>query len=414
MPRVRRCDVRPLRIDQTLVADMDQTIRNKLRNVVTQCRKVLEEAIAQRLEGRFTIFLKGKSLTADRAASVTHLSDEERSVRAAVLEHFDLLHSQGISKVDAYRQLVREVAFTWLNRFVAFKMLEARKLIRETISRWEDSNGFKHWLAGDGREADLADYERGGESRGAAYHRFLLARCGELAGEIRVLFDPDNLASRLAPPAATLRELAQTLNAPDLAPAWQPGNEETLGWVYQFFVEAEKDAIFNKLYKQKQKVVPTDIPAATQIFTPNWMVRFLVHNTLGALWLEMHPDSRLADQFDYHVPRNAARGSGSDSTDPPATKHNEQRTQHKEPVRSIRSIRLLDPACGTMHFGLVAFDLFVAIYREEVERVGEPGWPEQSPVTLVEEIPAAILANNLHGIDIDMRAVQISALALYT
>lgn len=372
---------------------MDQGIRNKLRNVVTQSRKLLEEAVAQRMEGRFTIFVRGKSLIADRAASVTHLSDEERLVRAAVLEHFELLHSQGTSKVDAYRQLVREVAFTWLNRFVAFKMLEARKLIRETISRWEDSNGFKHWLAGDGREADLADYERGGESRSAVYHRFLLARCGELTTEIRVLFDPDNLASRLAPPTATLRELTQTLNAPDLAPAWQTGNEETLGWVYQDFTSEELEAAFREARVSKKKFEAEDIAPVTQLFTQNWIVRFLVHNTLGTLWLEMHPDSRLADQFEYHVPRNAA--------------------QHKQPVRSIRSIRLLDPACGTMHFGLVAFDLFVAMYREELERVGEPGWPEQSPVASAEEIPAAILADNLHGIDIDMRAVQISALALY-
>lgn len=372
---------------------MDQAIRNKLRNVVTQCRKLLEDAAARRLEGRFTIFLKGKALVAERSASVMHLDEAERALRAAVLEHFDLLHSQGTSKVDAYRQLVREVAFTWLNRLVAFKMLEARKLIRETIGRWEDSNGFKHWLARDGREADLADFERGGESRSNAYHRFLLARCGELATEIRVLFDPDNLASRLAPPTATLRELAQTLNAPDLAPAWQPGNEETLGWVYQDFTSEELEAAFREARVSKKKFEAEDIAPVTQLFTQNWIVRFLVHNTLGTLWLEMHPDSRLADQCEYHVPRNAA--------------------QHQQPVRSIRSIRLLDPACGTMHFGLVAFDLFVAMYREEMERVGEPGWPEQSSVASAEEIPAAILANNLHGIDIDMRAVQISALALY-
>jgi hypothetical protein len=107
----------------------------------------------------------------------------------------------------------------------------------------------------------------------------------------------------------------------------------------------------------------------------------------------MHPDSRLAEQLHYHIPRQVA----PDST----------------PVRTIRSIRLLDPACGTMHFGLVAFDLFVEMYREECERAGQPSWPETPPVASLEEIPAAILAHNLHGIDIDPRAVQISALALY-
>ncbi|WAS06093.1 BREX-1 system adenine-specific DNA-methyltransferase PglX [Gloeomargaritales cyanobacterium VI4D9] len=369
---------------------MNPEIRNKLRNVVTQSRRELEKAVAQRLEGRFTIFLKGDSLTAERKASVGHLSDEERAVRLQVLEHFDLLESQGINKVDAYRQLVREVAFTWLNRFVAFKMLESRKLIRETIGRWEDSNGFKHWVTQTGREADLTDYERGGEYRSAAYHRFLLARCGELATEIRVLFDPDNLATRLAPPATALKQLAETLNTPDLAEAWQPGHEETLGWVYQDFNEADLEPLRGL---SSFKVPAELIPAKTQKFTLRWVIEYLVHNTLGTLWLEMHPDSRLAEQLHYHIPRQVA----PDST----------------PVRTIRFIRLLDPACGTMHFGLVAFDLFVEMYREECERAGQPGWPEMPPVASPEEIPAAILAHNLHGIDIDPRAVQISALALY-
>jgi hypothetical protein len=364
---------------------MNQSLRNALRKLVLASRAQLEQAVAERLEGRFTIYERAGKLVADRKARTDHLDDAELRLRHDVLDHLASLAASGMAAVEAYRQLIREVAFTWLNRFVAFKMLEARKLIRETIARWDDSNGFKHWLVENG-----IDVIPIGDERAALYHRFLLARCGDLAGEIRVLFDPDNLPSRLAPPAATLRQLADSLNQPELADAWQPGNEETLGWVYQDFNEADLEPLRGL---STFKVPASLIPAKTQKFTLRWVIRYLVHNTLGRLWLEMHPDSTLAQQLDYlaseAAPTSAAR------------------------PRSVRDIRLLDPACGTMHFGLVAFDLFVAMYREECQRAGQPGWPDKPPVASDEEIPAAILAHNLHGIDIDPRAVQISALALY-
>jgi hypothetical protein len=381
---------------------MDPALRNALRQAVLEARQLLEKAVAERLEGRFDIQERAGRLVADPQARLPHLDDAERALRADILQHFADLNKDGIAPLAAYRQLVREAAFTWLNRFVAFKMLEARKLIRETIARWDDSNGYKHWLAE--HNDDYALHQRGGEDRDAAYHRFLLHRCGELAREIRVLFDPDSLPSRLAPPPRILKQLADRLHQPDLADAWKPGHEETLGWVYQFFVEAEKDAVFDRLFKHKQKISPEDLPAATQVFTPNWMVRFLVHNTLGRLWLELHPDSRLAEfSTDEHRFKLTYLVPSAIRVDPCSS----------AALRSVKDIRLLDPACGTMHFGLVAFDLFVEMYREEMERAGQPGWPSRPPVEHTDDIPAAILAHNLHGIDLDLRAVQIAALALY-
>jgi type I restriction-modification system DNA methylase subunit len=100
----------------------------------------------------------------------------------------------------------------------------------------------------------------------------------------------------------------------------------------------------------------------------------------------MHPDSRLAEQLEYLIPNlNVPR----------------------EPLRQVREITLLDPACGTMHFGLVAFDLLAEMYREELEQAGAPGWPREPSVSDTGEIPAAILEHNLFGIDIDLRAVQL-------
>jgi len=386
---------------------MDQVLRNNLRGAVLKCRSILENAIRGELQGRFGIYVsgRGKSITIEDESRMGHLDQEELQVRKTLLEHLNFLGADGQTAAAALDQFVRETAFTWLNRFVAFKMLETRGLIRETISRLEDSNGFKMWLAEPGNEAHLADYEKGdlpqnnrGEGpRQRAYRNFLLAQCRKLSEEVRVLFDPDSLPSRFLPQPRVLKELMNLLNDPELAEAWQPGNEETVGWVYQGFNEEEKKDVFFRLYKRKEKAQPKDIPAATQIFTPRWIVRFLVENTLGRLWLELHPDSNLADSLSYLVPFD--RGHG-------------QKTKRKR-IRSVKEITLLDPACGTMHFGMVAFDLFAAMYREEIENSGKPGWPEKPPVASEDDIPAAIVAHNIHGIDIDLRAVQLSALTLY-
>lgn len=372
---------------------MDPALRNRLCKLVLDARALLEKAVAERLEGRFAIYERDGKLTADPKARLDHLTDTERALRADILQHFADLKKDDIAPLAAYRQLVREAAFTWLNRFVAFKMLEARKLVRETIARWDESNGYKHWLAD--HDDAYAQHQRGGEDRDAVYHRFLLERCGELAREIRVLFDPDSLPSRLAPAPRILKQLADRLHDPQLADAWKPGNEEALGWVYQDFTSEELEAAFREVRLSKKKFEAEDIPAVTQLFTQNWIVRFLVHNTLGRLWLELHPDSSLRQRLEYLVPSDSVAAS----TPPPS--------------RSVKEIRLLDPACGTMHFGLMAFDLFVEMYREEIARAGQPGWPIQPPVDHPDDIPAAIIAHNLHGIDIDLRAVQIAALALY-
>ena len=331
-----------------------------------------------------------------------HLEADERETRRVLLDYLDVLQTGGLAAPSSLDAFVREAAFTWLNRLVAFKMLEARGLVREAVSRLENSNGFKMWLAEPGNETHLSDYEKGDlpqNSRGEgprqmAYRAFLLAQCRKLSEEVRVLFDPDALVSRFLPQPKVLRELANFLNAPDLAQAWQPGNEETIGWVYQGFNSEELEQAFRGVRVSKKKFESRDIPAVTQLFTPRWIVRFLVENTLGRLWLELHPDSQLASSLDYLVPFKTADC-------PPRT------------PRSAKEITFLDPACGTMHFGLVAFDLFVRMYLEEMQNAGKPGWPPRPPVASEEEISDAIIAHNLHGIDIDPRAVQLSALTLY-
>jgi len=386
---------------------MDQNIRNKLRAVVLECRSLLEQSIREELQGRFGIYASGKNghLIIEDETRMGHLDREEQELRKALLDHLKLLGAEGQTAADSLDQFIRETAFTWLNRFVAFKMLEARSLIREIVSRLENSNGFKMWLAEPGNEAYLSDYEKGdlpqngrGEGpRRRAYRSFVFAQCRKLSEEVQVLFDPDSLPSRFFPRPRVLKELMDFLNDPNLKEAWQPGNEETIGWVYQGFNSEELEQAFREVRISKKKFEARDISTVTQLFTPKWIVQFLVENTLGRLWLELHPDSNLANSLSYIAPfdyRQKANNKG-------------------QRIKSVKEITFLDPACGTMHFGLVAFDLFVEMYREEMANAGKPGWPEKPPVESEGEIPAAIIANNLHGIDIDLRAVQLSALTLY-
>jgi hypothetical protein len=305
----------------------------------------------------------------------------------------------GISPVDAIKKLAKEVAFTHLNRMVALKLLEGRKLIRGAINNWHNSNAFLFYLAEHEQEQKLFEQgsqpldDRGEGPSDRAYRHFLLWQFSKLAEEIRVLFDPDNMPSRLFPRPFVLRALVDALNAPDLTDYWAPGNEETIGWVYQAFNSEELEAAFTAARQSGTKFAKDDIASVTQLFTPRIAVRFLVENSLGRMWVDMHPDTRLTEELSYLVPLRT--GSPTPTMKP------------------VREITLLDPATGTMHFGLVAFDWLAKMYREELENAGKPGWPSNPSVKSEEEIAAAIIANNLYGIDIDLRAVQLSALALY-
>ncbi|MCX6602113.1 MAG: BREX-1 system adenine-specific DNA-methyltransferase PglX [Acidobacteria bacterium] len=307
----------------------------------------------------------------------------------------------GLSRSEAVLKLIKETAFTHLNRFVAFQLMEARGLLRSPLAKHHAANGFKMWLVEN--PAAEAEYHLGdnpndrddfGEApRDRAYRTFLLWQCGELAKEIRVLFDPGNLPSLLFPRPAALRVMIDAVNANDRKEDWKAGNEETVGWVYQYFNSEELEAAFAQARLSGKKFAKEDIPSVTQLFTPRPTVRFLVDNTLGRFWLSMHPDSHIGNACPYLTPL---------PQDPPPVR-----------MKLVKEIRVLDPAMGAMHFGLVAFDVLAEMYREELAQAGKTGWPTQASVQNEAEIPSAIIANNLFGIDIDLRAVQLGALALY-
>jgi len=377
---------------------MNDTLIDAIQTFTLQARADLEREAQEQLEGLYGWLPDGSFAAEARYPALTLA--EARETRSRLAQYTRDEAEAGFDAVKARSKLIREAAFTWLNRFVAFKMLENRRVLKTLVTAPENANAYKFWLA-DGHDPDADRLHQDGDTpvnamgegpRQIAYRRFLLWQCGELAREMSVLFDPGTLASRLCPRPVALRSLVHALNSEDLADAWSSGNEETIGWVYQAFSSEELQDAFAAARQSKKKFEAEDIPAVTQLFTIRWVVRYLVENSLGRLWMEMHPDSDLKDKLTYFVPT---------AGDPVA-----------RPVKPVREILFLDPSCGSMHFGLVAFDLFVEMYREEITRAGQPGWPAKPSAATETEIPSSIVANNLHGIDLDPRAVQISALTL--
>src|SRR5260221_3065980 len=172
---------------------MDKSLRNTLRIVVTQSRKILEEAMGELLQGQFGIHASGKMEDAD---AMTHLSEEERQHREQLLVHLEHIQATGFRSKDAVAQLVREIAFTHLNRLCAYKMMETRRLIREAVSRGVKSNGFIFYLAEHAEDEQL--WSSGKQD--IAYRHFLMWLGQTLTEAIRVLVWPYDAASRLFPP----------------------------------------------------------------------------------------------------------------------------------------------------------------------------------------------------------------------
>ncbi len=378
---------------------MDPNTVAALRSFTLDARAFLEQEASEQLEGLYG-WIPGGDISPAKHYPALTAHAEAKETRRRLEQFLADEGAAGLNPKAARAKLVKEAAFTWLNRFVAFRLMEGSGLIKQTVSRGAESNAFKLWLTEAANAPWLAEYERGdlpkdeiGEGpRARAYRRFLLAQCARLAEEIRVLFDPDDLPSRLFPRAPALQRLVAAAGEEALAPAWAPGGEEAVGWIYQSFNARELESAFREARTSGRKFQKEDIASVTQLFTPRLAVSFLVENTLGRLWLEIHPDTRLAPGWTCLAQPPGAAGATP---------------------RLAREITFMDPACGTMHFGLVAFDLFAAMYQEEIARAGEPGWPATPSVASQQEIPAAIIANNLFGVDIDLRAVQLAALALY-
>ncbi len=369
---------------------LDAALRNELRKTVQEIREILTEDLQTTLERRYGLHRSGEIEPVENLPEVR--DDDEQQITRNLLE--DLLDGSGhaVAYRERYDHLLRALAFTHLNRFVAFKLMEqpGRGLIHETVSRGQKSRGFLRFAGSDSEVSQLYDAGYTDE----AYRRYILHLCGTLDREIGVLFDPDDLASRVFPSGRAIRAMLDLLNQESLTRVWE--DEETIGWVYQFYTPKEQRDRARKASSAPRNSY--EMAFLNQFYTPDYVVRFLVDNTLGRLWLEMlGGGSALADHCTMMVlgPKESLQPRGK-----------------KDP----RQIRVLDPACGSGHFLAYAFDVLRTIYTEAWEDpdlgpVLRQEYPERE--TFDRAIPALILEHNLHGIDIDRRATQLASLVLY-
>jgi hypothetical protein len=368
---------------------MNKDTRNAIERATQRGRRLLEDDFASQLEGTFDVLRTGTVA----ATGGPHLTPWQAFQRDKVVGAIEHKRAAGMSAAEAVGDYLRDASFTTLNRFIALKVLEARELVQECITKGEQSSGYREFCGMAPGVALLPN--------SAGYRLFIESLFDELSTEMKVLFDRRDVASVLWPKRATFEALLDVLNATDLSGEW--GEDETIGLVYQFFNSGDER---KKMRDESQAPRNSrELAVRNQFFTPRYVVEFLVDNTLGRTWLEMHGDgSALARRCRYFV-------------------QSYEEIARTRPKKDPRDLRVLDPACGSGHFLLYCFDLLLTIYEEAwadeasgslscaTGRTLRDDYPDL--VTLRRATPALILEHNLHGVDIDPRAAQISALALW-
>ncbi len=305
------------------------------------------------------------------------LSAEEKSQRRELVRQIE---SKG------YTQVMEEVAYTWFNRFIALRFMEVNNYLPSHMRVFSDGNGaFKPEILSDALHVDLpgldtakvAEYIEANDTE-TLYRYLLLTRCNALNDSLPMMFERMGgytemlLPNNILKPDGVLGRMVADIPEDDWRDAVQ-----IIGWLYQYYNDERKNAVIN-IYKGTVK--KEDVPAATQLFTTDWVVRYMVDNSLGRYWIERHPESRLADCLQFLVtPKSGELAHVSDFIKP-------------------EDIKFFDPCMGSGHVLVYAFDVLMEIYKES-------GYTERDAVGM-------IVRNNLFGLDIDERAAQMAYLAV--
>ena len=394
--------------------------KEAVRSWAPRVRKVLEYDFAAELD-RLGMRADGHHEPISRMGLPDDRKATRRRVEALLVRE---VQAEG-SAERGFANVLRELTYTLLNRLVGLKAMEARGLLflppPGDPGAPPESTEVIGLIPGQPRSRYLRDFRAAGGQRYkyAADAESALLRAGLTAAfrhvtrDIRMLFDPDHECACLWPTYAALAEAIRLIN--DDLPADACRAPDFLGWVYQFFNREEKRRV--RAENQGTPRSSWELAVINQFYTPAWIVKALVDNTLGRLWLQMHPDSSLwpteppplpgepgrnAPVADYLVPRTGEKIRFQRLTE----------TGEVQTYKRACDVTLIDPACGTMHFGQYAFGLFHRMYLDEIEHAGQEGWPAEPSVAESADIPAAILENNLFGVDIDPRAIQIASLSL--
>lgn len=300
-------------------------------------------------------------------------------------------------KEKGYQQVMEEVAYTWFNRFIALRFMEVNNYLPSHIRVFSDASGaFKPEILNDVLHLDLpgldsgkvAEYIESNDTE-ALYRYLLLTQCNALNSALPVMFERMGGYTEMLLPNNILRQDSVLGHMVSDIPEedWQDA-VQIIGWLYQYYNTELKDDTFAQL-KKNVKITKERIPAATQLFTPDWIVRYMVENSLGRLWLEGHPNAELHDGWKYYL---------DEADQEPEVEA--QLAKLREEYKTIKpeEIKVIDPCMGSGHILVYAFDVLMQIYTSA-------GWDQR-------EAAQSILKNNLFGLDIDDRAAQLAYFAV--
>ncbi|CRY79598.1 BREX-1 system adenine-specific DNA-methyltransferase PglX [Yersinia intermedia] len=363
---------------------------SNIKKYAPVARKQFRDAVMQKLT---TLGIEADKKGNLQISQATDLGDSVRYGQFTLDKSLASRRERLVKRAEkqGYEVLVEHIAYTWFNRFCAIRYMELHGYL---------DHGFRmlsHPTLEDGFEvldhvpevADalgldksrLVEMKLAGDRDEELYRELLLAQCHILQGAMPFLFEAVNddielvLPDNLTRTDSILRGLVDTIPEED----WE--QVEVIGWLYQFYISEKKDDVIGKVVKSE------DIPAATQLFTPNWIVQYLVQNSVGRQWLQTYPDSSLKGKMPYYIE--------------PAEQTPEVQAQLAAITPSSiepESIKVLDPACGSGHILTEAYNVLKAIYEERGYRT--------------RDIPQLILENNIFGLDIDDRAAQLSGFAM--
>ena len=393
---------------------LTQGARNKIKSFVQSAKRLLMKEFADQIQQYYGIRLDGSYLMVEELTTKDGSVIQTARLLRERLDYLEDTIAGSNKKEEAVEQLVREQAFTILNRFAALRMAEERQIIPETIKQGYNSEGFQVFDQLSGGAQTAEQFER--------YNWFLKAMFDELAIDLPAVFDRFSPYALLFPSEKVMLELLDIINDEDLSiyreEGQQPMNlweeDETIGWIYQYYNSREEISAMRDASGAPRN--SRELAVRNQFFTPRYVVQFLVDNSLGRQWFEMTKgQTTLVNDCQYMVKREQEIFLDKGEVIPEAKIEGANYIEYRV-LKDPREILMLDPACGSMHFGLYCFDLFEQIYVEAWDNHPEL-MPDLRDIYLREDyikrIPGYILQYNIHGVDIDPRAIQIAGLSLW-
>lgn len=381
--------------------------KNAIKKFATEARRELISRVSQRAL-KYGISDKEVGNPNDDSVGGHLLSSTEKKQRAALIAQI---------KEKGYEQVMEEVAYTWFNRFSALRFMEVNGYLPSHVRVFTDEeNNFKPQIISEAihLELDGLDMEKvyaykEANDNDELYKYLLITQCNALNSVLPGMFQKIADYTELLFPDNLLREGSVIQQMIELIPEddWKDA-VQIIGWLYQYYNSEKKDDVFAAL-KKNVKITKENIPAATQLFTPDWIVRYMVENSLGRLWLEGHPDVK--EQLLPTEEEQSAYAAGN--RDPEDTKWHyyleeaEQEPEVQAQLAEIRKeyaaltpdqLKVIDPCSGSGHILAYMFDVLMQIYESY-------GYTTREAV-------ASIVENNLYGLDIDDRAAQLAYFAV--